>query len=241
MGEDGKRAAGEAAAELVEDGMRLGIGSGSTVGHFLEALARRQLDVAGIPTSEETADRCREFGIRLLDPKDAHDLDLDIDGADELDHQLNLTKGGGGALLREKVVAWSSARLVVIVTPDKVVERLGDSFPLPIEVVPFARWAVERALRELGFEVGARDDGEYRTDNGNLILDARMPGGIAEPDVMEWMLALIPGIAESGLFIGLADWAILGSDDGSIQVLESPALAEEEEEQSEEQIIDLNA
>ncbi len=245
MGEAGKRAAGEAAAELVEDGMRLGLGSGSTVGYFLEALAGRQLEVAGVPTSEETADRCRELGIELLNPKDAHDLDLDIDGADELDHQLNLTKGGGGALLREKVVAWSAARLVILVTPDKLVERLGDSYPLPIEVVPFARWPVERALRELGFDITARDDGQYRTDNSNMILDARMPGGIAEPDVMEWMLALIPGIAESGLFIGLADWAILGNDDGSIQVLESPALTAEQEDQGGEEpaeyrLIDLD-
>lgn len=222
MGDAGKQAAGEAAAELVEDGMRLGLGSGSTVAYFLEALAERRLDVAGVPTSEETAERCRDLNIRLLEPGDVDELDLVVDGADEVDPELNLTKGGGGALLREKVVASMAAQLVIIATPDKRVERLGDSFPLPIEVVPFARWPVERRLASLGFEVTVRDDGNYRTDNGNLILDSRLPGGIENPEVMERTLALLPGIAENGLFIELADSVILGNDDGGTEVLEAP-------------------
>lgn len=221
MGESGKQAAGEAAAELVDNGMRLGLGSGSTVAYFLEALAERGLDVSGVPTSEETAERCRDLGIRLLEPGDVEQLDLVVDGADEFDPALNLTKGGGGALLREKVVASMASRLVIVATPDKRVERLGDSFPLPIEVVPFARWPVERKLNSLGFEVSPRDEGQYRTDNGNLILDARLPGGIEEPEAMERTLALVPGVAEHGLFIGLASSVILGHDDGSPEVLEA--------------------
>lgn len=219
MGEAAKRAAGETAAQLIEDGMLLGLGTGSTVAYFLDALAARGLDVAGVPTSDATAARCRELGIRLLDP--GPDLDLAIDGADELDGSLSLTKGGGGALLREKVVAWSARRMVVIATQDKVVERLGDSFPIPVEVVPFALVPVRRALEELGFEVTPRGGGQFRTDNGNGVLDARMPGGIEDPETMELMLALVPGVAESGLFIGMASWAILGQDDGEVVVLES--------------------
>lgn len=227
MVERGKRAAGYAAADLVQDGMRLGLGTGSTVEYFLEALAQRRLDIAGVPTSEATAARCLQLGIRLMDPAEVVDLDLAIDGADELDRELNLTKGGGGALLREKVVAWSATRVVVIATPDKLVDRLADSFPLPLEVVPFARWPVQRLLADLGFEVSARGDGRFRTDNGNLVLDARMPGGIEEPDVMEWTLALVPGVAETGLFIGLADSAILGREDGGVDLLEAPPRATE--------------
>ncbi|MGH3443334.1 MAG: ribose-5-phosphate isomerase RpiA [Nitriliruptorales bacterium] len=223
MGEDGKRAAGRAAAELVEGGMRLGLGTGSTVAHFLEALAERDLDVAGVPTSESTATRCRELGIAVLPPDEVHDLDLTVDGADELERALNLTKGGGGALLREKVVAWNSRRVVVIATPDKVVDRLADSFPLPVEVVVFAEASVRRALEALGFEVRVRDGGDYRTDDGNLVLDARADGGIEDPARMEMILAMIPGIAESGLFVDLCDVALLGHDDGTVQTLEPVA------------------
>lgn len=233
MGDEAKRAAGWAAAELVEDGMRLGLGTGSTVAHFLDALAAAGRDVAGVPTSEETGRRCRELGIRLLDVDTTTALDLCVDGADELTPNLALTKGGGGALLREKVVATMADRMVVIATPDKVVDRLGDTFPLPVEVVPFAVGSVCRALNELGFEAEVRGGGDYRTDNGNAIVDARMPGGLDEPDVMEWMLALVPGVAESGLFIGMADWAILGHDDGRLTVLE--ASTEEDE-----RLIDLS-
>lgn len=220
MGEAGKQAAGRAAAELVEDGMRLGLGTGSTVACFLDALAERGVEVSGVPTSEETAARCRRLGLRLLDPADIHELDLDVDGADEVDEQLNLTKGGGGALLREKVVAANSRRLVIVATPDKMVVRLGEAFPLPLEVVPFAAWPVMRALGELGFDAVLRDGGDYRTDNGNLIVDARLPGGIDDPAAVERRLALLPGVAECGLFVGMADVVLVGKDDGTVDRLE---------------------
>lgn len=214
----GKRAAGEAAAALVQDGMRLGLGTGSTVAFFLDALAERGLTgIAGVPTSEATAQRCRELGIALLDAGEVERLDLCVDGADELTPALELTKGGGGALLREKVVAALSERMVVIATTDKVVQKLGDTFALPVEVVPFAVGPVRRTLEELGFEVTARGGGDYRTDNGNAILDARADGGIDDAATMEATLALIPGVAESGLFIDLATGAVLGNEDGSVE------------------------
>lgn len=219
MGDEAKRAAGWAAAELVEDGMRLGLGTGSTVAHFLDALAAAGHDVAGVPTSEETGRRCRELGIRLLDVDTTTALDLCVDGADELTPNLALTKGGGGALLREKVVATMADRMVVIATPDKVVDRLGDTFPLPVEVVPFAVGPVSRRLEHLGFHVKRRGDQNDRTDNGNVILDCQLPGGVEDPDVLDVILALVPGIAEHGLFIDLASEAILGHDGGTVERL----------------------
>ncbi len=218
MSDVGKRAAGEAAAELVEDGMRLGLGTGSTVAYFLDALAARGLDVAGVPTSEATAARCRELGIGLLDTAGVARLDLCVDGADELDHALQLTKGGGGALLREKVVATLSDRFVVIATADKLVDRLCDTFALPIEVVPFAVGPVTRSLQGLGFEasVRMRGDAAYRTDNGNAIVDARCDGGVDDPAVIDVTIGLLPGVVETGLFIDLADLALLGDDNGEV-------------------------
>lgn len=218
---DAKRVAGRAAADLVEDGMRLGLGTGSTVAHFLDALAEAGRDVAGVPTSEATAARCRELGIALLRIDEVDELDLCVDGADELTADLTLTKGGGGALLREKVVASLARRSVVIATQDKLVERLGDTFALPLEVVPFATVPVRRAVLELGFEeVAVRgDDGGYRTDNGNVILDARVTGGIADPAVTDLQLLGLPGLAETGLFVDLATDALLADADGDVRHL----------------------
>jgi ribose 5-phosphate isomerase A len=226
MGDRAKRAAGYAAAELVEDGMQLGLGTGSTVAHFLDAVAERGLSVAGVPTSEATATRCRELEIPLLDPADTEQLDLAVDGADELDHRLRLTKGGGGALLREKVVASLARRFVVIATPDKVVERLADTFALPVEVVPFAVGPVRRSLELMGFEVserGSAHDGAYRTDNGNAMLDCRMPGGLEDPAFTDVAVGILPGVCETGLFIDLCDEALLGTDDGEVERLAAPA------------------
>jgi ribose 5-phosphate isomerase A len=226
VSDTGKRAAGRAAAELVEEGMTLGLGTGSTVTHFLDALAERGLQVAGVPTSEATAMRCRELGIELLDPGEVLRLDLAVDGADELDASLTLTKGGGGALLREKVVAALAERFVVIATADKLVTRLADTFPLPVEVVPFALGPVERSLAALGFTVERRTAGDgrlVRTDNGNHILDCRMPGGLEDPAVTDVTVALLPGVAETGLFVDLADLALLGREDGAVDRLECPA------------------
>lgn len=218
MGETAKEAAGLAAAGLVEDGMRLGLGTGSTVAHFLDELAGRGLDVVGVPTSEQTAQQCRTLGIHLLDPAEAGRLDLAVDGADEIDAELTCTKGGGGALLREKVVAAMADRFVVIATADKVVERLADTFPLPVEVVPFAVGPVTRRLDELGFEVVERhsDSGAYRTDNGNVVLDCRWHGGLEDPAITDVAIGLLPGVCATGLFVDMAEQALLGYDDGRV-------------------------
>ncbi len=216
MSDEGKRAAARAATELVEPGMRLGLGTGSTVEHLLVALAERRLDIVGIPTSQATAARCRELGLRLITPDEVEELDLAIDGADEIDPQLTATKGGGGALLREKVVASMARRFVLIAGREKLVERLGDSFPLPIEVVPFAIAPVTRELRSRGFDVQVRRDAdgqETRTDNGNALLAARYPGGLEDPAVTDVTVTLLPGVAASGLFVELAQLAVVASGD----------------------------
>jgi ribose 5-phosphate isomerase A len=218
-----KQVAAEAAAALVEPGMRLGLGTGTTVEHLLVAIAARGIEVTGVPTSEATAVRCRELGIGLLDPNEVERLDLAIDGADELTRELVLTKGGGGALVREKVVASMAERVVIIATPDKVVERLGATFPLPIEVVPFAvTYAARRLEREHGLEVEVRrrNGAEARTDNGNAILDARAPGGIEDPAALDLVVSSMPGVIDTGLFVDLADLAILGSADGTTRTIE---------------------
>jgi ribose 5-phosphate isomerase A len=215
----GKRAAGQAAAELVADDMVLGLGTGSTVAHFLEALAARGVSVRGVPTSEATAARCRALGIGLLDPGEVERLDLGVDGADELTRDLVLTKGGGGALLREKVVAGLCDRFVVIATPDKLVDALADSFPLPVEVIPFAIGPVTRTLERLGFTVTARGDGAYRTDNGNAVLDARLHGGLADPVSADAVITATPGVVCCGLFVDLATEALLGRPDGTVERL----------------------
>jgi len=215
----GKRAAGYAAAERVDDGMTLGLGTGSTVAYFLDAVAERGVRVVGVPTSVATQERCRELGIELRTTDEVAVLDLCVDGADELTHDLILTKGGGGALLREKVVASMARGMIVIATVDKVVDRLADTFPLPIEVVPFAVAPVARRLDALGFHVEHRGGGQYRTDNGNAVLDARMPEGLNEPARWDAVLATIPGVAEHGLFVGLATEALLGTPDGQVERL----------------------
>ena len=215
-----KRNAAEAALSEVEDGMRLGLGTGSTVRFLLEAIAARGLDVVGVATSAATERACEELGIRYAGPDELTSLDVAIDGADELDHALTATKGGGGALLREKVVASMSARFVLIATTDKLVARLADSFPLPVEVVPFAIAPVQGWLEERGYAVTRRTDGSGSavvTDNGNLLLDARLVGGIDDPAVEDLWISCLPGVVTSGLFVEMASAAYLADPDGEVE------------------------
>lgn len=218
MSDTAKRAAAQAALEQVREGMVLGLGTGSTVGYLLEALAECTFDIVGVPTSEDTANRSRELGIRLVSLDEVATLDVAIDGADELDAQLQLTKGGGGALLREKVVASVARRVVVIATVDKQVDRLGSTFPLPLEVVPFACSPVRRQLESWGLQVQRRErQGQpVMTDNGNVLLDVVVPDGIPDPGDLDRRLRALPGLVETGLFIDLADEAYLGASDGSV-------------------------
>jgi ribose 5-phosphate isomerase A len=222
-----KEAAGRAAAELVRDGMTIGLGTGSTVYFTLARLGdriqREKLVLRGVPTSLDTEDKARALGIPLVALSEVAALDLTIDGADEIDARFDMIKGGGGALLREKVVAALSKREVIVVDRSKVVERLGARFPLPVEVVPFARAAVARRIAALGasWTLRMRDGREPAlTDNGNEILDCRFPGGIADAARLERALDEIPGVVESGLFIGLAHVLVIGDDDGRTETRE---------------------
>lgn len=221
---DPKEASGRRAAEFVEDGMTLGLGTGSTVHFTLVRLAERireqGLRVRGVPTSLDTERKAREWGIPLVELSAVASLDLAIDGADEIDPQFRMIKGGGGALLREKVVASLARRVVIVVGENKVVPRLGTTFALPVEVVPFALPSVARAIARLGCtpKEREREGRAYRTDNGNAILDCSFAKGIDDPAALERSLRTIPGIVESGLFIGLAHALVVGKNDGSIEV-----------------------
>ncbi len=223
---DPKQVAGSRAAELVEDGMVVGLGTGSTVYWTLLALSQRiendGLRIQGVPTSVDTENKAREMGIPLIGLDRVERIDLTIDGADEADRDFTLTKGGGGALLREKVVAFLSDQLAIVMTPGKLVPRLGKTFALPVEVTPFATPVIVRLIENLGADPVLRtqiDGRPYLTDNQNQILDCTFSDGIDNPPGLERHLAGIPGIVESGLFIELASSLYLGKDDGSCEVL----------------------
>lgn len=218
-----KQLAAEKAVEYVQDGMKVGLGTGSTAYWAIRKLGERVsegLQITAVATSQASEDQARELGIPLVAFSDVDSLDLTIDGADELDGALQLIKGGGGALLREKIVAMGSARMIVVADESKAVTTLG-KFPLPVEIVPFAwEWTVA-ALAKLGCKTELRRSGEdlYKTDNGNYIADCRFE---AIESAAELALALqrIPGVVEHGLFIGIADLAILGKSDGTIEIIE---------------------
>jgi ribose 5-phosphate isomerase A len=211
-----KEAAGRAAAELVSDGSVVGLGTGSTAYFALVALGERVksgLKIIGIPTSEKTADLARAMGIPLTTLDEHPEIDITIDGADEIDPALNLIKGGGGALLREKVVASASKKMVVVADSGKMVPVLG-KFPLPLEIIAFARTVVEKKITSLGAapKLRTRPDGSpYITDNGNPILDCSF-AKIADPPALARILSDTPGIVEHGLFIGFAKLAIIGRE-----------------------------
>lgn len=220
-----KEVAGRRAAELVENGMTLGLGTGSTVFFSLVRIAERiraeGLVVRGVPTSLETERRALELGIPLADLAEVREFDLTIDGADEIDLAFDMLKGGGGALLREKVVASITRREVIVVGPEKVVARLGTTFALPVEIAAFARPVVVRALERFGCMPAVRrtkDGAVFRSDNGNEILDCRFPDGIADARALEREIDAIPGVVESGLFVGLAHALVIGHADGHAEL-----------------------
>jgi ribose 5-phosphate isomerase A len=215
--------AAQAALAHVENGMRLGIGTGSTAEEFVKLLGEKVsegLQVTGVPTSERTARLCLELGISLSSLDELPELDLTIDGADEIDPRLDLIKGGGGALLREKIVASASRQLIIIADESKVVDTLG-AFPLPIEVNRFGlqstRRAIEAAARDLGLSCeldlrSARDE-PFVTDGGHLILNASF-GRIPDSRALSTALFAIPGVVEHGLFLGLTTLAIVAGASG---------------------------
>lgn len=213
-----KKRAAEYAVAKIENGMKVGLGTGSTARFAVAALGERQrkegIKVKAVPTSEATKKQAEEEGIVVVSFDAVDRLDMCFDGADEADPKLNLTKGGGGALLREKVVAFVSAKFYCIVDEAKLVKSLH-AFPLPIEIVPFAQKMVEREVRALGGEPTLRQkDGKtYVTDNGLWILDCRFPP-IEDPPALAKAFSSIPGIAEHGLFCGMVHELVVGTDDG---------------------------
>jgi ribose 5-phosphate isomerase A len=225
---DVKEVAGRRAARMVESGMTVGLGTGSTVHFFLVALAERiraeRLSIRGVPTSIDTENKAREFGIPLATLDDVTRIDLTVDGADEIDARFDMIKGGGGALLREKVIAANSTRVAIVVGANKVVPKLGLTFALPVEIVPFARATVERQLAKFGCVPTRRtkDGRVFVTDNHNEILDCRFARAIDDPAALERAIDAIPGVVESGLFVGLAHVRIVGHADGTCDVVMRP-------------------
>ena len=224
-----KRAAAAKALEFVTDGMKLGLGSGSTAELFVELLAPR---VRGgqkllcVPTSERTATLARKLGLTLSTLDDLAPLDLTVDGADEADRNLDLIKGGGGMLLREKIVAASSKRMIVIADESKLVPRLG-KFPLPVEVVEFGHKTIAARLSEVFSAIGYKQiqislrqkDGEiFKTDSGNLIYDCHM-GAIQSTAKLSSAINAVPGVVEHGLFVGIAATLIIAGP-GEVEVIE---------------------
>ena len=222
--EDFKRLAAEHALDFVEPGMKLGLGTGSTAAKFVDlvgAKVKSGLDVLCVPTSEATRLQAEALGIRLSTLDETPYLDLTVDGADEVDEVLRLIKGGGGALLREKIVAAASGQVIIIADHTKLVTTLG-AFPLPIEVVPFGLRATRNLIESLATDSGctgqvklrAKADGTpFITDNGNFILDCAF-GSIEDPETLDDALKLVPGVVENGLFLGIADLAIVAGPDG---------------------------
>lgn len=219
-----KQLAAEKAVEYVVDGMKVGLGTGSTAYWAIRKLGERVsegLKITAVATSQASEEQARELGIPLVAFADIDSLDLTIDGADELDSNLQLIKGGGGALLREKIVASNSTRMIVIADEGKVVNTLG-KYPLPVEIVPFAwEWTVAE-LAKLGCNPELRRSGDelYKTDNGNYIADCRFEVIESAPK-LALTIQSIPGVVDHGLFIGIAAMAIIGKNDGSIEIIEA--------------------
>jgi ribose 5-phosphate isomerase A len=224
-----KRAAAGRALEYVEPGMKLGLGTGSTAEIFLELLAERMrsgFTIVGTPTSERTAAKARSLGIPLEDLNELKQLDLVVDGADEADRNLDLIKGGGGALLREKIVAASAKRMIVIADESKLKDRLG-AFPLPVEVIAFGHVTTAARIAAVGElldyqdvvpKLRMREGKAFLTDSGNLIYDCSF-GAIADAAILSSLLSSVPGVVENGLFIGFATALVIAGSNG-IEVIE---------------------
>jgi len=223
--EEEKRRAALEASRLVMDGQVVGLGTGSTAFYMIEGLGRRvaeeRLRILGVPTSKATADLAERFKIPLTTLEEHHELDIAIDGADQVDPNLDLIKGMGGALTREKVVASAARLFIVIVDQGKMASRLGEGQVLPVEVVPFAVPTVRRRIEKLRGRPKlrvAKDSGEpFVTDNGNSILDVDF-GPIANPKELESSIKMIPGVVEDGFFIGMAGAVFVGHAEGVVKL-----------------------
>jgi len=220
-----KEAVGKAAAALIQNGMLVGLGTGSTAHYFIQHLIERtrnsDLKINAVATSERSTHQAREGGIPLVDINTITHLDITVDGADEIDHQKRMIKGGGGALLREKIIASISHEMVVIIDEEKLVDRLGH-FPLPIEIVPFAHQLTLSRIKNLGYQGNFRKTSSnelYLTDNGNYIIDIHFPNCCQSPEKDQDTLSSIPGVVETGFFFHLAGRVLIGKADGTVLLL----------------------
>lgn len=217
-----KKAAAEAACAYVEDNTIVGLGTGSTADFAVKHLGervRQGLRIRGVPTSLRTEKLAREVGIPLVPLDEVEEISVTIDGADEVDGALDLVKGLGGALLREKIVASLTRRQIIVVDPGKLVEKLGTKSPLPVEVVPFGAEVVAKRIRKLGHDprLRAKDGKTFVTDNGNVILDVHFARGIADARALERDLHAMPGVVETGLFLGMTWRVVVGEADGKVR------------------------
>lgn len=219
-----KKVVGYAAADLIEDGMSVGLGTGSTALFFIERLSERcrnGLRISALATSKTSHQIASQGGIPLIDIEGLKSLDITVDGADEIDQNQQMIKGGGGALLREKIAAAMSREMVVIVDSSKIKEYLG-AFPLPVEILPFAHHATINHLNELGYEGQIRQTAEntpYFTDNGNLIYDIKLPYPCQNPHDDNRTIRSVPGVIETGFFLNMADRILVGYPDGEVKVI----------------------
>lgn len=223
--EIGKKAAAEAAVKLVQPGMLLGLGTGTTIKYFIEGLAERcrtGLKISTVSSSEQSAQLARSLKIPLVDINTLKTLDLTVDGADEIDEQKRMIKGGGGALLREKIVASMSKEMIVIVDANKCVKSIGSNFPLPIEIMTFAWRATINHFSELQLAGQLRLDknnAPFITDNGNWIYDVDKKSLRGDLETLNQLILAIPGVVETGFFFNLAGRVIVGNSDGSVKIL----------------------
>lgn len=219
-----KKIAGETAAKLIQDGMLVGLGSGSTSAYFIAALSQRCRDglkIHAVASSSISHKLAQNGNIPLVDPNKLTWLDITVDGADAVDPQKRLIKGGGGALLREKIIAKMSKDVVIIIDDTKLVSSLG-ALPLPVEILPFAYKATLHHIESLGLKGKLRQDDagkHYITDNGNFIIDIFFESPIQAPETLEMALTAIPGVIETGFFIKIADKIIVGYNDGRVNVI----------------------
>jgi ribose 5-phosphate isomerase A len=221
---DPKQVAGEHAATLVKSGNVVGLGTGSTAVHAIRALGRRvkgeDFEIWGIPTSNDSEREARALGIPITNLEEHPEVDITIDGADEVDPKLTLIKGRGGALLREKIVAQASRREVIICDPSKVVAKLGVKTPLPVEILRFGWMTTRSHLERLKAKARLResDGSPFVSDNGNYIIDCQFRG-IGDPEQLEEDINTIAGVVENGLFVKLAHLVVVGQKDGSVKLL----------------------
>lgn len=217
-----KESVGKAAAALIQSDMLVGLGTGSTAECFITSLIERHrqgLNITAVATSQRSYEQAAAGGIPMRNMTEVLSVDLTVDGADEIDSQKRMIKGGGGALLREKIIASISNEVVIIVDESKLVDQLG-TFPLPVEIVPFAYKAIINKIESIGYSgnLRQRDNKNYITDNGNFIFDIHFKQKLTNPEEDQKKIRSIPGVVETGLFFNLANRVLIGCSDGSVKV-----------------------